>query len=106
MLPAAGAELVQLHAARVVLLVLPRTVRAFLADGARQRDHWSIFGLCHVVLVSSSFAPGPPVGGHAKLGAGHRGKASAFYFSSASIVNAPVPFDTDAGDSAIHLPRA
>ena len=55
---------------------------------------------------SSSSTPGPPVGGHAKLGAGHRGKASAFYFSSASIVNAPVPFDTDAGDSAIHPQRA
>src|SRR5918997_3154994 len=37
-LPAARAELVQLQAPRVVLLVLPRAVRALLAVGARQRD--------------------------------------------------------------------
>jgi hypothetical protein len=47
-LPAARAELVQLHAPRVVSLAFPRAVRAFLADGARQRDHWSILGLGHV----------------------------------------------------------
>jgi hypothetical protein len=58
-LPAAWAELVQLHAARVISLVLARAVRAFLADGARQCDHGSILGLCHVVLVSSSSTPGP-----------------------------------------------
>jgi hypothetical protein len=58
MLPAAWAELVQLHAARVILLVLARTVRALLAYGARQGDHGSILGLCHVVLVSSSSTPG------------------------------------------------
>src|SRR5918995_5639675 len=47
MLPAAWAELVQLQPPRVVPLVLPRAVRALLADGARQRDHGSILGLCH-----------------------------------------------------------
>jgi hypothetical protein len=56
-LPAAGAELVQLHAPGIISLVLAGAVRAFLADGARQRDHGSILGLCHVVLVSLSSAP-------------------------------------------------
>ncbi len=55
-LPAARAELVQLQAPRVVPLALPRAVRALLADGARQADHGSILGLCHVV---SRFVVGP-----------------------------------------------
>jgi hypothetical protein len=49
-LAAPRTELVQLHPARVVLLVLPRAVRALLADGARQADHGSILGLGHLVL--------------------------------------------------------
>ena len=51
-LPASRAELVELHPARVVSLVLAGAVRALLADGARQRDHGSILCLSHVVLVS------------------------------------------------------
>ncbi len=54
MLPAARAELVQLHAPRVIPLVLPRAVRALFAGRARQGDHGSILSLGHVVLVSSS----------------------------------------------------
>ena len=51
MLPTARAELVELHQPRVISLVLPRAVRAFLADGARQRDHGSILSLGHVVSI-------------------------------------------------------
>ena len=57
MLSAARTELVQLHPARVILLILPRTVRALLADGARQRDHGSILGLGHLVLILVVRAP-------------------------------------------------
>src|SRR5919112_5248170 len=50
-LPAARAELVQLHAPRVVSLVLARAVRALFADGARQRDHGSVLGLGHGLVI-------------------------------------------------------
>jgi hypothetical protein len=51
MLPAARTELVQLHPARVISLILPRAVRALLAGGARQRDHGSILCLGHLISV-------------------------------------------------------
>jgi len=47
-MPAARAEAVELQPPRVVPLVLARAVRALLAGGARQRDHWSVLGLGHV----------------------------------------------------------
>src|ERR671914_2681088 len=71
MLPAARAELVQLQAPRVIPLVLPRAVRAFLADGARQGYHGSVLGLGHG-SGSSLFATGS---GHAEIGPGNRGNA-------------------------------
>ena len=70
MLPTARTELVQLHPARVVPLVLPRAVRAFLADGARQRDHGSILGLGHwfsILVIRTG-------DGHAEIGPGNQGK--------------------------------
>src|SRR6187397_611864 len=72
-LPAAGAELVQLHPPRVVPLVLPGAVRALLADGARQGDHRSILGFCHVKSVLRQRPPSMNRG-HAETGPGNRGK--------------------------------
>ena len=69
-LPAAWAELVQLQPTRVILLVLPRAVRALLAGRARQGDHGSILGLCHEVSNVSSTRSS----GHAEIGPGNRGK--------------------------------
>src|SRR6476619_4465310 len=52
-LPATRAELVQLHPAGIVSLVLAGAVRALLAGRARQRDDGSIFGLGHGAMSSS-----------------------------------------------------
>ncbi len=76
MLPTARTELVELHPARVVPLVLPRAVGALLADGARQRDHGSILGLGHLLLIPCQRPPASRYGGHAELGCGDRGKAA------------------------------
>src|ERR1044072_107933 len=70
-LPAARAELVQLQAPRVVALVLPRAVRALLADGARQGNHGSVLGLGHGGVSSLSSAGR----GHVEIGPGDRGNA-------------------------------
>src|SRR5687767_9554309 len=67
---ASRAELVQLQPAGVVALALPRAVRALLADGARQADHGSVLGLCHVVRFLSH----PPGDGHAEQGLGTGGR--------------------------------
>ena len=69
MLPAARAELVQLQAPRVVPLVLPRAVRALLADSARQGDHGSVLGLGH----GSVFPCLPPAAATLKQGLGTGG---------------------------------
>ena len=58
-LPAAGAELVELHPAGVVPLVLAGAVRALLAGGARQRYHWTILGLGHGAMFLVSRPPPP-----------------------------------------------
>ena len=68
-LPAARAELVELHPAGVVPLVLAGAVRALLAGGARQRDHWAILGLGHGAMSSSVARRRPR-----QTRAGHRGK--------------------------------